>query len=141
MMGRCCSSIPSSNPSELKPFQIINGLQQLAEARRFKVMLSFNCKNPIVLLLFSNDAHFDILVLISIIHLKILHFQPSSVGFNVVCLIAIGSFSDINFLPDNQHLIYWINASMTEGGLFIKCKLVVEVCCYMILGLKLIKFG
>ncbi|KAL0358749.1 UNVERIFIED_CONTAM: hypothetical protein Sangu_0724300 [Sesamum angustifolium] len=36
MIGRICSSIPSTNPSELKPFQTINGLQHLAEARRFK---------------------------------------------------------------------------------------------------------
>ncbi|XP_075498677.1 uncharacterized protein LOC142537034 [Primulina tabacum] len=36
MLGRCCSSIPSLNPGELKPFQAINGLQQLAEANRFK---------------------------------------------------------------------------------------------------------
>ncbi|XP_047971545.1 uncharacterized protein LOC125214524 [Salvia hispanica] len=36
MMGRCCSSIPMPNPSELKPFQTINGFQQLAESRRFK---------------------------------------------------------------------------------------------------------
>ncbi|KAH6801627.1 Haloacid dehalogenase-like hydrolase superfamily protein [Perilla frutescens var. frutescens] len=36
MMGRCCSSIPLPNPSELKAFQTINGLQHLAEARQFK---------------------------------------------------------------------------------------------------------
>ncbi|KAL0340823.1 UNVERIFIED_CONTAM: hypothetical protein Scaly_0546300 [Sesamum calycinum] len=36
MIGRICSSIPSTNPSELKPFLTINGLQHLAEARRFK---------------------------------------------------------------------------------------------------------
>ncbi|KAK4436088.1 hypothetical protein Salat_0772500 [Sesamum alatum] len=36
MIGRISSSIPSTNPSELKPFQTINGLQHLAEARRFK---------------------------------------------------------------------------------------------------------
>ncbi|KAK6144949.1 hypothetical protein DH2020_021769 [Rehmannia glutinosa] len=36
MMGRCFSSIPSSNPSELNKFQTITGLQHLAEARRFK---------------------------------------------------------------------------------------------------------
>ncbi|KAL8517879.1 hypothetical protein ACS0TY_009261 [Phlomoides rotata] len=36
MMGRCCSSIPPLNPSELKQFQTINGLQHLAEGRRFK---------------------------------------------------------------------------------------------------------
>ncbi|KAL6548537.1 hypothetical protein OROGR_008958 [Orobanche gracilis] len=36
MMGRCCSSIPMPNPSELRPFQTINGFRQLAESRRFK---------------------------------------------------------------------------------------------------------
>ncbi|GFP90084.1 pyridoxal phosphate phosphatase [Phtheirospermum japonicum] len=36
MMGRCFSSIPSSNPSELNKIQTITGLQHLAEARRFK---------------------------------------------------------------------------------------------------------
>lgn len=36
MMGTCCSSTPMPNPSELKPFVTINGLQHLAEACHFK---------------------------------------------------------------------------------------------------------
>ncbi|KAL3652070.1 hypothetical protein CASFOL_001751 [Castilleja foliolosa] len=36
MMGRCFSSIPSSNPSELNKIPTITGLHHLAEARQFK---------------------------------------------------------------------------------------------------------